>query len=40
MNFVDAEGGFPLTGELHVWLKEIVGLLTPKRGTLNIYVKR
>ncbi|XP_062869900.1 synaptotagmin-like protein 1 isoform X2 [Trichomycterus rosablanca] len=34
------EGGFPLTGELHIWLKEIVGLLPPsKRGTLNIYVK-
>ncbi|XP_053468657.1 synaptotagmin-like protein 1 [Ictalurus furcatus] len=33
------EGGFPLTGELHIWLKEIVGLLPPKRGTPNISVK-
>ncbi|MCI4392076.1 hypothetical protein PGIGA_G00141750 [Pangasianodon gigas] len=33
------EGGFPLTGELHIWLKEIVGLLPPKRGTPSISVK-
>lgn len=33
------EGGFPLTGELHIWLKEIVGLLPPKRGTPIIHVK-
>ncbi|XP_060798869.1 synaptotagmin-like protein 1 isoform X2 [Neoarius graeffei] len=32
-------GGFPLTGELHIWLKEIVGLLPPKRGTPSISVK-
>ncbi|KAI5091759.1 synaptotagmin-like protein 1 [Silurus meridionalis] len=33
------EGGFPLTGELHIWLKEIVGFLPPKRGTPSIFVK-
>ncbi|KAF5908623.1 synaptotagmin-like protein 1 isoform X1 [Clarias magur] len=33
------DGGFPLTGELHIWLKEVVGLLPPKRGTPSIFVK-
>ncbi|XP_067282231.1 synaptotagmin-like protein 1 [Pseudorasbora parva] len=31
--------GNPLTGELHIWLKEIVGLLPTKRGAPNTYVK-
>uniref|UniRef100_A0A4W4FW17 Synaptotagmin-like protein 1 n=1 Tax=Electrophorus electricus TaxID=8005 RepID=A0A4W4FW17_ELEEL len=33
------EGGYPLTGELHIWLKEIVGLIPPKRGSPSTYVK-
>ncbi|XP_076864998.1 synaptotagmin-like protein 1 [Brachyhypopomus gauderio] len=33
------EGGYPLTGELHIWLKEIVGLVPPKRGSPSTYVK-
>ncbi|TSK31387.1 Synaptotagmin-like protein 1 [Bagarius yarrelli] len=33
------DGGFLLTGELHIWLKEIIGLLPPKRGTTSIFVK-
>ncbi|XP_051520285.1 synaptotagmin-like protein 1 isoform X1 [Myxocyprinus asiaticus] len=33
------EGGYPLTGELHIWLREIVGLLPTKRGAPNTYVK-
>lgn len=32
--------GYPLTGELHVWLREIVGLLPTKRGAPNTFVKR
>ncbi|KAK7138650.1 hypothetical protein R3I93_015930 [Phoxinus phoxinus] len=31
--------GHPLTGELHIWLREIVGLLPTKRGALDTYVK-
>ncbi|XP_051727700.1 synaptotagmin-like protein 1 isoform X2 [Ctenopharyngodon idella] len=31
--------GYPLTGELHIWLREIVGLLPTKRGAPNTYVK-
>ncbi|KAI4871847.1 hypothetical protein NFI96_016411, partial [Prochilodus magdalenae] len=32
-------GGYPLTGELHIWLREVIGLLPPKRGVPNTYVK-
>uniref|UniRef100_A0A8B9KDG0 Synaptotagmin-like protein 1 n=1 Tax=Astyanax mexicanus TaxID=7994 RepID=A0A8B9KDG0_ASTMX len=32
-------GGFPLTGELHIWLREVIGLLPPKRGIPNTHVK-
>ncbi|XP_039536505.1 synaptotagmin-like protein 1 isoform X2 [Pimephales promelas] len=31
--------GHPLTGELHIWLREIVGLLPTKRGAPNTFVK-
>lgn len=31
--------GCPPTGELHIWLREIVGLLPPKRGAPSTYVK-
>ncbi|XP_073678332.1 synaptotagmin-like protein 1 [Garra rufa] len=31
--------GCPPTGELHIWLREIVGLLPTKRGAPSIYVK-
>lgn len=31
--------GYPLTGELHIWLREIVGLLPTKRGAPNTCVK-
>lgn len=31
--------GNPATGELHIWLREIVGLLPTKRGAPNTYVK-
>ncbi|XP_051526504.1 synaptotagmin-like protein 1 [Myxocyprinus asiaticus] len=33
------EGGYPLTGELHIWLREIVGLLPTKRRAPSAYVK-
>ncbi|XP_072532276.1 synaptotagmin-like protein 1 isoform X2 [Salminus brasiliensis] len=32
-------GGYPLTGELHIWLREVIGLLPPKRGIPNTHVK-
>ncbi len=32
--------GCPPTGELHIWLREIVGLLPTKRGAPSTYVKR
>ncbi|XP_066531230.1 synaptotagmin-like protein 1 isoform X2 [Hoplias malabaricus] len=32
-------GGYPLTGEVHIWLREVIGLLPPKRGVPNTYVK-
>lgn len=36
----DSEGsGCPPTGELHIWLREIVGLLPTKRGAPSTYVK-
>lgn len=40
IKFIPSIGsGNPLTGELHIWLREIVGLLPTKRGTPNTYVK-
>ncbi len=38
--FVAIGSGCPPTGELHIWLREIVGLLPTKRGAPSTYVKR
>ncbi|XP_042372511.1 synaptotagmin-like protein 1 [Plectropomus leopardus] len=33
-------GGLPLTGELHIWLREAQGLLTNKGGAIDSFVRR
>ncbi|XP_062301635.1 synaptotagmin-like protein 1 [Osmerus eperlanus] len=33
------DGGMPLTGEVHIWLREAQGLLSTKGGTVDSYVK-
>lgn len=33
-------GGLPLTGELHIWLREAHGLLSHKGGPVDSFVKR
>ncbi|KAM6959349.1 synaptotagmin-like protein 1 [Aplochiton taeniatus] len=32
-------GGLPLTGELHIWLREAQGLLSPKGGAVDTFIK-